>query len=286
MLDDYVEECLRLYKKYRIVNHLCADIKDYEKKIRSGQLVDIPFVEMAVTTVCNLRCKGCSNLIPGQNRKEHFGIDECIANLNRLLQQVNRIYRLKIHGGEPLLYPYLEEFLRYTLEKDKIVNVRISTNGTVIPDRNTLAVMKNPRFVLHISGYSFVKSRAEQLIDILEKENIEYYYMVDQTWSDLGDFYTKRNRSREDTISMIRNCNMRKCTAFFRGKIYPCSFASGRAAITGDMTDALEIRSGRDLYDFFGKQHFMSCDFCDGVLEGHNCIAAGEQIEEDDGKND
>lgn len=278
MLDDYVEECLRLYKKYSIVDPSCADAKEYEEKIRSGQLVDIPFVEMAVTTVCNLRCKGCSNLIPEQSRKEHFDLDECIANLNRLLQHVNRIYRLKVHGGEPLLYPYLGDFLQYALEKDKIVNVRISTNGTVIPNPDTLAVMKHPKFVLHISGYPFVRSRADELIDILKKENIAYYYMSDQTWSDLGNPYIKRERSTEETISMIRKCNMRKCTAYFRGKIYPCSFASGRAEITGDLTDAMEIRSGTDLYDFYAKQHFMSCDFCDGVLEGRNCIAAGEQI--------
>lgn len=273
----YIEECARLYDKY----HMGEDMERYVDDLRRRRFVDIPFVEMTVTTKCNLRCRCCSNLIPYLPRQEHIPLLENIDNLKRLLDNVHRIYRLKIHGGEPLSYPYLEEFLQFALQEEKIIDVRISTNGSIIPSASLLNIMKNPKFVLHISGYPFMKKKAACLMEVLHCSRIRYYYMEEQTWCCLGDYRYRKERSRTKTMEMISECNMRKCTSYYHGKIFVCSWAANRFAILGK-EDGIEIKNDgmqNDIYDFYEQKYFECCSYCNGITGDSPVIIPGEQLE-------
>lgn len=277
MKDLYLRECARLYTKY----HRGKDINEYLKALKKEEYIDIPFVEMSVTTKCNLKCKYCSNLIPYLSKQKHFDLDQNIEDLNKLLHAVHLIYRLKIHGGEPLLYPQLNEFLKYALEQPKIIDVRISTNGTVTPNENLLQTMKNPKFVLHISQYSITEKTVKKLIKKLQENNIRYFYMEGQKWSDLGNYEVQRERVMEETEAMIQVCNMRKCTSYYEGKIYVCSRAANRCAIIGE-EEGIFLGTEDDkqkLWAFFKETYFESCQYCDGVLIDADMISAGEQGE-------
>lgn len=277
MKDLYLRECARLYTKY----HMGNDIDGYLRGLKKEEYVDIPFVEMTVTTRCNLKCKYCSNLIPYLPKQKHFNLIQNIEDLNKLLHAVHLVYRLKIHGGEPLLYPQLNQFLGYALAQPQIIDVRISTNGTVIPNADLLQIMKNPKFVLHISQYPIAEKSVKELIKILQENNIRYFYMEGQEWSDLGDYEVWRERSMEETEAMIQACNMRKCTSYYEGKIYVCSRAANRCAITGQEEGiCLGIEDDlQKLWAFFKKPYFKTCQYCDGVLADTGMISAGEQGE-------
>ncbi len=276
--DDYLKECLRLYEKY----HMGKDVQEYQQKLINREIVDIPFVEMSVTTKCNLKCKHCSNLIPYLPVQQHFPLESNKKHLDQLLKKVHWIYRLKIHGGEPLYYPWLKDFLTYALEKPQIIDVRISTNGSVIPEPLLLKVMQNEKFVLHISSYPFMNDKVKRLLDTLEKNHIRYYYMEGQKWCDLGDYRVERNRSAEKTKRVIAGCNMRKCTSYYNGRIYVCSRAANLAVISGK-DDGLQISEKNmkaELRDFFEQTYFEACKYCDGILPDSPLIPAGIQRKE------
>lgn len=275
-MNAYLNECSRLYEKYHVGNNQEA----YLAALKERKIVDIPFVEMTVTTHCNLRCRYCSNLIPYLPQQHHFALEEVKAQLDILLKNVHWIYRLKIHGGEPLAYPYIGDILQYALEKSQIFDVRISTNGTILPERELLQIMKNPKFILHISGYSFLEKRAHELCQCLKEQKIRFYYMKDQAWCDLGDPMQKRKRKRAETESVIDECNMRKCSAYYQGMLYVCSWAANRDAIL-QMKRGLPIDHvgmGFQIRDFYEQRYFECCDYCNGILAESPLIPAGEQL--------
>ena len=280
-MDHYVKECLRLFTKYN-----CGSVEEkaaYHRELDRWERFDIPFVEMTMTTRCTLRCRYCSNLIPLHSTPEHFPKEEVLDDLDRLLDRVDWIYRLKLHGGEPLSYPWLDEVLQYALSKPQIKEVRASTNGTLLPDAGLLSVMKDPRFILHISGYAAYRESAEALIDLLDRHQIRWYYMEGQRWQDLGDPWQKRGRSGDELAALAENCNMRKCTAYYHGKIFVCSFAANRYQLS-ESKDALFV----DLHDpnndaasirrFFLHRSYPECDWCSGILPDGPEIEAGEQL--------
>ena len=70
---------------------------------------EIPYLEMFITTKCNLRCKHCSNLIPVLNNRQNYEISTLVEWLDVLLSKIDCLYRLKIHGGEVFLHQQTEQ---------------------------------------------------------------------------------------------------------------------------------------------------------------------------------
>ena len=280
-IDWYTKECLRLYEKYN-----CGDETQkeaYYKELVQRKRIDIPFIEITMTTKCTLRCRYCSNLIPLHKSPEHFPKDEIIHDLDMLLNRVDWIYRLKLHGGEPLAYPWFAAVLEHALHYHQIKEVRASTNGTVAPTAKMLEVMQNERFILHISGYPDYRDSAFKLIDTLDKHNIRWYYMEGQQWQNLGNPTRKHNRTEEDQFLIAEECNMRKCTAYYHGKLFVCSFAANRNELFSTGESAyLNLRDDATvasmIRDFLIRRTYPECDWCNGILPDAEEIPAGEQI--------
>ena len=99
------------------------------KGLQKLTLLDYPGVIAATVFLggCNLRCPFCHNaslVLP-----EKYG--ETISDIDFFAFLDSRRDRLQgvcVSGGEPTLYPYLEEFIREI--KDKGFLVKLDTNGT------------------------------------------------------------------------------------------------------------------------------------------------------------
>ena len=72
------------------------------------------FFDVEVTQHCNLNCKGCDSLAPLAG-EEYLTIEECEKDLRRLSEVSGGIVEhINILGGEPLLHPYIDQFLSLT----------------------------------------------------------------------------------------------------------------------------------------------------------------------------
>lgn len=74
---------------------------------------DVPYIECFITTKCNIKCKHCSNLIPYIEKRKHMPFVDLKRDLDTFLAQIDRLYRLKIHGGEVFLHPELCDIIVY-----------------------------------------------------------------------------------------------------------------------------------------------------------------------------
>ena len=82
------------------------------------------------TTYCQLACPGCYR---GLDQKNPPRIHETVSKLKNEIDKlikIRKIQMLSIAGGEPLLYPNLDELVLYA--KKRHIQARILTNGVAL----------------------------------------------------------------------------------------------------------------------------------------------------------
>lgn len=238
--------------------------------------VELPYVEVFVTTRCNLRCKNCSQLMPYQKTTRDISFDEFKKEFDALLSVASYIYRLRLHGGEPLLNKNLYKMLYYADSSKRIGSIRITTNGSVMPSKETLEAMASTRVVVKISDYS-KKEAVQNLISAFENYGVSYVFMSGQQWKKFGEF-------RKYNASAYEQCLLNRCTCVFDGKLYVCSRAAMAVRLglagTCDSVDIFAEDAKKLIKCFYKKNDFDICSVCSGAFDYSENINAGEQIGE------
>lgn len=269
------KECLHYWQKEnKKISRLQSSFQIWFRHVVLRKF-EIPYLEMFITTKCNLRCKHCSNLIPELNSRQNYEISILIEWLDELLSNIDCLYRLKIHGGEVFLHPRLADFIAYVNNQPKIKSIRLTTNGTIIPADSILQLIANSKIVVQISDYRLPTTKTQQLIEEFKKFGVKYIYFKDQTWKDFGEV-TLRGSNRFD------DCGMKRCSSFYEGKIYLCSRAaimtkSGYIPDDGISVYLPKNQLRRQLKKMYGGKLSIACDYCDGDTKYANSISAGEQ---------
>lgn len=93
---------------------------------------DNPNAWVEVTTHCQLTCPGCYREFDvGQEAEPEDKLHELKADIDHLVEFRN-IQTLSIAGGEPLLFPLLDDLLEYTRAKGIVP--RLFTNGVLLTE--------------------------------------------------------------------------------------------------------------------------------------------------------
>lgn len=125
-------------------------ISDINYTLTSTENLNINKIYFHITNSCNLNCVGCysNDFCKNSNYKDIIR-DNAFFNLLEVL----RPNELIISGGEPLLYPNLEDFLKNCKKYNNNLFIRLITNGTILSDN--LPVLLNYVDELVISFDSF-----------------------------------------------------------------------------------------------------------------------------------
>ena len=235
----------------------------------------VPFIEMIVTTMCNLNCKNCSNLIPeyGNNRAT-INFQDYVTHLDCLLHGLDELTYFKIHGGEPLMLPDIDKYVAYACLREKISNVIIPTNGTYVPQKSVLRKLSQyaAKATIVISNYPAWKEMRGQLITQLESAQVAWSLSKEKLWYEFGEIY-KHGYSEDELQKRYLECRMRKYTSYYMGCLFPCSRAANavfQKSIPADPEEEYNLLSCISICEcrekvksFFKKRSSTYCDFCD-----------------------
>jgi len=191
-----------------------------------------------------------------------------------LLDKIDRLYRLKLHGGEVFLNPELSNIINYANSLKKVKSVRITTNGTIIPTQEILDALRRSKVVVQISDYDLPNSKKTELISLFQRNGISLAYLKDQKWKDMGKVY-KRDYSR------FNQCSVRRCTSLFDGKIYICSRAAIMSFIEyiddyGVDISILKTEFRQKISRLYENDN-EACYYCDGDTKWAKTIEPGIQ---------
>ena len=258
-------------------------------KVLLGFELNIQYIEIVLTTFCNLKCKGCSALMGYYKKPEHFKVDDNIKALQKLVDSCDCIRHLRLLGGEVLCYPYLYELLVYLKDQEKIERVALVTNGTMIlKDSRLIEILKDKKFYFSISNYGSVSRNYDNLIKQLEDNNIEYIPMRESyEWIDYGNLEL-RNRSEKQLRKQYLNCTHR-VNSLLNGKLFHCfrcSHATNLKLIELKKNDYVDLfdesisnkKMKKKLYKFLYKYtpYIESCKHCDCMISSKT-IPRGKQ---------
>ncbi len=120
----------------------------YKRRVKRGELFP-PFLFLALTDACNLRCRGCWIGAPGASRE--LSLEDVDAMIDVGQRHKANFYTLL--GGEPMIYPRLWEII----ERHPDCYFQIITNGMFFSQENVEKIRRfgNITPLVSIDGLEF-----------------------------------------------------------------------------------------------------------------------------------
>lgn len=251
-----------------------------------GEGIVLRYVDLPITQKCTLLCKDCSNLMQYFSNPIDYDIDTILESINKLEECVDSIINLTILGGEPFMYRKLNIVLERLSKSKKIKQVLLFTNGTLLPNKETLSAMKKCNILLQISNYEKYSNKIDELVNLLKNENIMYSVVAHTSWNDFGNL-SDRGRTEEECKLLFKKCRGKRTLSYVFGKLFHCVRSSHRFLLGVsesleyvDLLDInLNVEEKRNLIrklindDIFIK----SCNFCNGFIESSPTVPVAEQ---------
>lgn len=184
----------------------------------------LPYLEYHIADHCNLKCANCehySGLVPGEVFPDVEKFSEDIHQLKKLIDDIGII---RILGGEPLLNPQIEEFIRITTDVYPDSLIRIVTNALLLktmPETFFDTVNSLPEGSgIDISLYPVMEAHIESIKNMLKEKKVSY------SVSPVMNMFRKQQKlapSKDDEMNLkFYNCFQKGCVNLYDGKIAAC----------------------------------------------------------------
>lgn len=184
----------------------------------------LPYMEFHVADHCNLNCANCEHY-SGLVKKQVFPVFEKFSkDLRQLRKYIDTIGLIRILGGEPLLNPQIEDYIKLVSEVYPESVIRVVTNALLLksmPDSfyETLNSCQEGSGV-HISLYPVMKDHIEPVISLLKEKGTTYVI------SPVMDTFRKQQSlipaDDEELIQKYTHCYQKGCVNLYDGKLASC----------------------------------------------------------------
>lgn len=280
---DPTETTLNYFIAKRGNNVYKPEINAYVNQIintnRENDRLIIPRVTVVLSSVCTLKCKHCSNLMPYYDKPQHIPKETVIGDIDKLLGYVDGVISLVLIGGEPFVYPELEEVLVKLISCEKIMNIEITTNGTVRPKTEIIVLLKDSKITVNVSKYEGIENK---LNDMLIRNNIRFEERTEEEdkWYDVVRMEKVQRSERKNKLTYFGCTSGYVCKAVLKGRLYQCAVASSLydIGICNNPTGFIELDncSKKTIKDFLLYESNPACGFCEPDL--WRIVPAGAQI--------
>jgi uncharacterized Fe-S cluster-containing radical SAM superfamily protein len=203
----------------------------------------LPFLETMITQACNLSCEGCTNY----SDLKHQGYVTWAQGREWLSSWLERIHipDFGIMGGEPLINPECEAWLRGVRELMPDAQIRFTTNGLLLPRHwNLIKLMSelgNVSFKITVHTLDAeIEDAIQKIFDSYDWQPINEHGIDRWITSNNFRFHVKRPEQFVKTYrnsyadmapwnchpaAAFDNCVQQTCPLLYDGKIYKCSTA-------------------------------------------------------------
>lgn len=259
----------------------------------------VSLAQITLTERCTLKCKKCAHGCSYVDNASAIDmtLQQVYKSADSFFSKVDFVKEFVLIGGEPLLYRELEIVIEYIGRRyrERISLFVITTNGTIIPNKDILKACQKYNILFRISNYSYqvprLKKTYQRLMDVLESYSISYVISEEEhEWMDYGFEYVNRNESEDELVKVFDACKT-PCREIRENRFYYCVMARS-------ISDNLGFHVGQDDYldmdrlngtdyrkelleftlGYSDKGYLDMCRHCNGAEAKNYPIPAAEQV--------
>ena len=182
-------------------------------------------VDLMLTEKCSLKCKDCSNLMQFYAKPIDEDFEIVISSIDTFMNTVDFVQEIRLLGGEPLMYKKVDLVVKHLLTYKNFGQLKVNTNGTIIPKDEKLKVFQNDKVFFDISNYGKDSRNVDGLVKKLTEMNIAHTASKVTEWQDVGKI-VKTNRTDSLNKEIFGNCCVNRCLTLLHGKLYLCPFSA------------------------------------------------------------
>lgn len=250
------------------------------------------YFEVPITTRCSLNCAECNNLIQFYEQPQNFKAADILRDIKRICSVTEKIVMVRILGGEPLVHPELAYILNGLTEIDKIQQVQIVTNGTLLFNEECISIIRNKKFSVDVSNYGVHSVKYKQLIEQLKENKICYITQSRRKpWRSLSSCKCRR-RNENELKNIFASCR-EDCHSLLNGELHLCA-RSAHGTDLGVMAkkekEYVNVRAAsgkkelqKEIYDLLNRKSISACNYCDVYrVDSMKVVPSAEQISKAD----
>lgn len=267
-LDSVLSQTQYLQKQSSILQGVVA--KTAPKKMI--QHLDFHLVEH-----CNLNCKGCSTFSPIAEKK-FADLTSFKNDISRLHQLVgNRILRIHLLGGEPLLHPEIERFAIECRSIFPEARIDFTTNGTLVFDmpESFWKVLHEYNVALKYTRYP-INFDYDKMVSFVKEKGVEVYSAGGQI-----KYFRRIPMNPSGIYNIMQSyvkCPYSDCAQLRDGKLFLCPVSAFSTVLnahikksartesfpltSNDYVDLYQADSAQDVFDFISSP-VAFCQYCD-----------------------
>lgn len=235
----------------------------------------LQYLEVYITEHCNLNCKHCAPFSPIA-LKSFYDIEVFARDMARLSELSNQtLCKLRILGGEPLLHPKCEEFLKIARNNFPHTSIHLVTNAILLNKQKDSFFETCRDYKIAITPTKYpVKIDFEAIEKKIAKFGVEFFYnnegQVEKTL-----FHQPLDLKGEQNPNlMFYKCAWaNSCIGLDNGKLYTCPyprsiknfntyFGKNLLVLPKDYIDIYEAKSMDEILAFLAKP-IPFCRYCD-----------------------
>lgn len=267
---------------------------------RSNKLY-LHLVDLFMNTFCNLNCKECYVQTYRGVRKQALE-NEIKRNIDLLFAKADSVGIISFGIAEGFMNKRLPYAIKYICDSyaNKFNEIHVTTNGTIIPNREFLASLNNPKVKVVVDDYRenvpLARENYSKVIEILKKNEIRFDELRREHWDESG--FGKENARSVEQLSN----DYSRCVCLAKGfpyvgysessdKMYSCVFQTINSylkLIEEDETDSIGFShsSALEIIEFLlgyaEKGYLSACKYCNGVFSDvqYNHVPVAIQLEE------
>ncbi len=180
---------------------------------------ELQHLEFHLADHCNLKCKGCTHFSNLVKKAEFADMEQYRKDIRRLSELFDNIKEIHLMGGEPLLNPDVEGYIRITREAFPYAEIAIATNGLLITTmkQSFFNTILETDTMISISDYTCLDEA--KILTYLSRHGIRKCELRNGK-----QFFAKNlNPSADgDPGTIFAQCPRRVCTFLGKGSIAAC----------------------------------------------------------------
>ena len=241
---------------------------------------------------CSLKCKNCMGGFPYMSNPPQVSLAQFKKDADIYFNNIDYTLSFGLGGAEIMMCKNLDAYIEYVMENfaHQIWKFSFLTNGTILPVKNIIELLKRYQIDVVVSNYSSVKNWEDkfQKLKAVMNENGVHVRTIDyENWINMG--WTE-NTYKEDIGDLFDICGM-QCRVVHDGKLNYCihGMTSNEAIFHADITDdefdllSNDSRKKYQLVEYhlgFNKNGDLKmCHYCNGYININNkTVSVAKQL--------